>query len=91
MPNIYLRKIFNSLIRNIQFEIKCPFKKGVYEQVSKTKLKITTSLTDGGLYVPSFINYDKEFMLTLTYSTKFDEYSETLAEVEERHKFVDVP
>ena len=77
---------------NIQFEMKCRFKKGVYQRNSKEILNLTSTFTsDRRLFIPSFVNYDKEFMVKMTYSTKVDGYAETITDIEESHKFVEVP
>lgn len=90
-PNIFAREFFKRMIKDIQFEVKCPFKKGVYRRDPIEIFNLSTTLAaDKRLSVPSFINYDKEFMIKMTFTTRVNGYQEQIADIEETNKFVDV-
>lgn len=89
--NIFVREIFKTMLTNIEFELKCPLKKGVYQRGQQQMFNYTSTFTsDKRLIIPSFLNYDMEFMIKTTFSTISDGNSETIADFEEIYKFVDV-
>lgn len=82
--NIFTREFFSKLLENIDFVIKCPFKKGVYRR--KTSRVHTED--DIKLNVPAFITYEKEFMLITTYSTRISGRIEDIVHIEAGFKLV---
>ena len=64
--NVYMKDFFRYLLENIDFVIKCPFKKGVYKRSANPYYDLNST----GLNIPSFIKNDKEFIQVLTFNTK---------------------
>lgn len=64
--NVFMREFFRELLEKVDFEIKCPYKKGVYKRLPNAYYNVNST----GVSVPSFITSDKEYMLILSFATK---------------------
>ena len=76
--NIFLKDFFRELLENIDFKIKCPFKKGVYRRTSSKYYSATST----GLSIPSFVDQSQKFMYTSTYSTRINGHVEDIVHQE---------
>ena len=86
-----VRELFRSMLKNIRFELKCPFKKGIYQRDPIEIFNLTAGLAaHNKLSIPSFVRYDKEVMIRMVFSTKNNGNSEPMLDTEETFKFVDV-
>ena len=81
--NVFMKEFFRQLLDNIDFVVKCPFKKGVYKRAASAIYNINST----GLSIPSFITNDKEFMLIQTFSTRVNGKIEEILVIEFTYKF----
>lgn len=89
--NVFVKEFFNGLLRNIKFEIKCPLQKGVYQRDPVNFFNLSAASTsDKRLSIPSFISYDKELMIKMTFSTKVDGRQDQIAVIEDTNKIADI-
>lgn len=89
--NVFTKEIFKFMLTNVKFELRCPFKKGVYQRDSREVFNYTSTVaSDSRLTIPSYLSFGKEIMLKFIFSTKVDGYPEIICAIEETHKFIDV-
>ena len=82
--NIFMKEFFRELLENIDFVMKCPFKKGVYRRKPNSYYNINST----GLSVPAFITYEKDFKLVQTYSTRVNGRIDDIVHLEYTLKLV---
>ncbi|CAO1393211.1 unnamed protein product [Diamesa hyperborea] len=82
--NIFMKEFFRELLDNLDFEIKCPFKKGTYRREANTLYNINST----GLSLPKFITSDKEYMVIHSYGTRVNGKMEEVIHAELTYRLV---
>lgn len=82
--NVFMKEYFRELLDNIDFELKCPFKKRIYRRSQGPIYNLNST----GLSLPKFADYEKEYLLITSFGTKINGRIEEITHIENTFKLV---